>query len=550
MPETLRGIGVSPGLAAGPILRMGRPPALPAPRTVGDTAHETDLAVRALASVQEDLRARAGAARDTTARDILNAQAMLAADPVLRDGVTTRIADGTDAPHALRQAFEEHRAALAALGGTFAERVADLDDLAGRALAAVLGQPLPGVPAPGHPFVLVADDLSPADTAGLDTEHVLALVTERGGPTSHTAIIARALGLPAVVGCRGVLARPDQDLVTVDGTSGEVVAGAGRDAVAATTARAARRPTGAGRGPGRTADGEPVDLLVNIGSAADLGGIDLDGVAGVGLFRTEFLFLGRTVEPGADEQIQAYTEVLRAAGRRPVVVRTLDAGADKPLPFLGLPEEPNPALGLRGLRVARLRPEVLDAQLAAIAEAAVRTGADVRVMAPMVATPGEAAGFVERARAHGLADAGVMIEIPAAALRAGRILRVAGFLSIGTNDLGQYALAADRQHGDLPDLLDPWQPALLQLIRMCAEAGREQGKPVSVCGEAAADPALAPVLVGLGVTRLSMAPNSVGAVRAALAGYGMADCRRIAEIALDADDGAQARDAVLSARAG
>jgi phosphotransferase system enzyme I (PtsI) len=529
---------------------MGRPPALPAPRTFDDTTHETELAVRALTSVQADLRARAGAARDTTARDILSAQAMLAADPVLRDGVTARIEGGTDAPHALRQAFDEHRAALAALGGTFAERVADLDDLAGRALAAVLGQPVPGVPAPGHPFILVADDLSPADTAGLDPGHVLALVTERGGPTSHTAIIARSLGLPAVVGCRGVLARPDEDLVTVDGTSGDVVVGAGPDAVAETSARAARRPAGTGRGPGRTADGHPVDLLVNIGSAADLAGIDLAGVAGVGLFRTEFLFLGRTAEPDADEQILAYTEVFRAAGGRPVVVRTLDAGADKPLPFLGLPEEPNPALGIRGLRVARLRPEILDAQLAAIAEAAARTAADVRVMAPMVATPVEAAGFVERARAHGLAEAGVMIEIPAAALRAGRILRVAGFLSIGTNDLGQYALAADRQHGDLPDLLDPWQPALLQLIGECAEAGREHGKPVSVCGEAAADPALAPVLVGLGVTRLSMAPNSVGAVRAALARHSMAGCRRLAEIALDTDDAAQARDAVLTARAG
>ncbi|MBC6461688.1 phosphoenolpyruvate--protein phosphotransferase [Actinomadura sp. HBU206391] len=553
MSEVLRGIGVGPGLTAGPILRMAPPLELPPPRTLADAEiePEVDLAVRALASVQRDLRERADATADATTADILHAQVALAADPVLEDDVIERIRSGTDAPHAIREAFDEHRAALEAIGGLFAERIGDLDDLAGRALAVALGRPAPGVPAPGHRFILVADDLAPADTAGLDPATVLALVTERGGPTSHTAIIARSVGIPAVVGCRGILGRPDDDLATVNGTTGEVHVGVGQDDVAEILAQVAKRQdAGGGRGPGRTADGRPVDLLVNIGSAADLAGVEpveVSGVAGVGLFRTEFLFLDREKEPTFDEQVLAYAEVFRAAGSLPVVVRTLDAGADKPLPFLGLPEEPNPALGMRGLRVARVRPQTLDVQLAAIAEAAAQTDARVEVMAPMVATAAEAADFVERARGHGLGQVGVMVEVPAAALHADRLLEYADFLSIGTNDLAQYTLAVDRQNGDLPDLLDPWQPALLQLIGRCADAGRVRGKPVSVCGEAAGDPLLAPVLVGLGIGKLSMAQRGVAAVRATLAEHDMAACGRMADAALDTGDAAAARTAALAA---
>ncbi|GAA0362585.1 phosphoenolpyruvate--protein phosphotransferase [Actinoallomurus spadix] len=546
-PRALQGIGVGPGLSAGAVARMAAPPALPDPRPVTDPERELADAVRALEAAEADLRARSEAA-DGEARDILSAQAMIAADPTLRDGVAERVRAGEDAAHALRSTFDRHRELLASLGGYLGERAADLDDIAHRAIAAALGRPMPGLPSPGHPFVLVADDLAPADTVGLDTGTVLALVTERGGPTSHTAILARALGLPAVVGCAGILEVPEGTVVAVDGTSGQVRAGVGDDEAAGVRARAAeeRSRLTAGRGPGRTADGHPVDLMVNIGSAADLRGADLDGVAGVGLFRTEFLFLGRKDAPGLDEQVAAYAEAFALFPEGTVVVRTLDAGADKPLPFLGLPEEPNPALGVRGLRVARDRPEILDTQLEAVARAAEQATADVWVMAPMVSTPVEAAAFVERARAFGLRTAGVMVEVPAAALRADRLLQVADFLSIGTNDLSQYTLAADRQSGALADLLDPWQPALLQLIAACAEAGRRSGRSVGVCGEAAADPALAPVLVGLGVTKLSMSARSVPAVRARLAAHDRAACEDLARRALDAADAAEARAAVLS----
>jgi phosphoenolpyruvate-protein phosphotransferase (PTS system enzyme I) len=547
MPDDLRGIGVSPGLAAGPVARMSPPPAMPEARTVTDADGEADAAVRALETTERWLRDRAAAAKGA-AHDILDAQSMIAADPMLRDGVAERIKGGADAPHALRDTFDEHRTMLEGLGGYLAERAADLDDLAHRAIAAVLGLPMPGLPEPGHPYVLVADDLAPADTAVLDPASVLALVTERGGPTSHTAILARALGLPAVVGCAGVLAVPDGVTATVDGTTGAVRAGVDADEADLVRERAAAeraRLTGV-RGPGRTADGHPVDLMVNIGSAADLTGVDLTDVGGVGLFRTEFLFLDRHDAPGIEEQVTAYAEAFRKFERGTIVVRTLDAGADKPLPFLRLRDEPNPALGVRGLRVARVQPEILETQLEAIATASAETTADVWVMAPMVSTPTEAAGFAERVRDHGLPIAGVMIEVPAAALRAGMFLDVVDFLSIGTNDLSQYTLAVDRQSGDLADLLDPWQPALLELVGACARAGREHGKSVSVCGEAAADPLLAPVLAGLGITKLSMSPRGLPAVRASLAERTLAECEELAARVLTAGDAAEARAMITS----
>ncbi|WP_431913236.1 phosphoenolpyruvate--protein phosphotransferase [Nonomuraea jabiensis] len=522
----LTGLGVSQGRAAGPTMRMAAPPTLPPPRPVIDPAAESSAVAAALEAVAADLARRAAGASGEAA-DILEALAMIADDPMLLEDAQGRAQEGMDAAHALDAAFAQHRDTLAALGGYLAERAADLDDLKHRAVASALGLPMPGLPSPGHPYVLVAEDLSPADTAGLGPD-VLALVTERGGPTSHTAILARGRGLPAVVACKGIMDIPDGTVVGVDGRTGELAVGLTEQEAAEVQEadRAERARLAAGRGPGRTADGHPVKLLLNIGSAADL----RPGAEGVGLFRTEFLFLDRTTAPSFEEQVAAYAEVFAQA--ESVIVRTLDAGTDKPLPFLGLPGEPNPALGVRGLRVDRLLPDVLDTQLDAIAEAARKTGAEAWVMAPMVTTAEEATGFARRARARGIARVGAMIEVPAAALRAVQLLRELDFLSIGTNDLAQYTFAADRQHSALADLLDPRQPALLELIAMCAQAGREAGKPVGVCGEAAGDPLLAPLLVGLGVTSLSMAPVCVPAVREALADLTLADCRERAAAAL------------------
>lgn len=519
---------------------------LPAPH---DTAAEIARATEALEAVAAELERRAAAVAGDAGRDgadILRAQAVLARDPALAEQVARRIASGEAAAVAVAAAVAAFGKLLAAAGPHLAERVTDLEDVRDRAVARLLGLPLPGVPDPGHPFVLVARDLAPADTAALDAGTVLAIVTERGGPTSHTAILARSLGIPAVVACAGAAALADGDQVLVDAGTGTVLRDPDEAAV-----HGARRPRveapAAGSGPGRTADGTPVQLLVNIGGERDLAGAAAAGAEGVGLFRTEFLFLDRPEPPSPEEQEAAYARVFAAFAGRRVVVRTLDAGADKPLRFVPVPGEPNPALGVRGLRVARRHPELLDGQLKAIAAAAARTGADVAVMAPMVSVAAEARQFTDRAHAAGLPVAGVMVEVPAAALRAAQVLAWCDFASVGTNDLAQYAFAADRGSGELADLLDPWQPGLLELVRLTAAAGQELGKPVGVCGEAAGDPLLAPVLVGLGVTSLSMAPLSLPAVRAALAARTLAECRELAAAALDAEDAVGARTAVRAA---
>ncbi|WP_345025905.1 putative PEP-binding protein, partial [Streptomyces sedi] len=317
-------------------------------------------------------------------------------------------------------------------------------------------------------------------------------------------------------------------------------------AEAAAAERRRRRAAAELSGPGRTADGHRVALLVNVGAPRELRGAAEADSEGVGLFRTEFLFLDRAEAPSVEEQTAAYGRVFAAFAGRRVVVRTLDAGADKPLPFATAPDEPNPALGVRGLRTATRDPALLENQLTALARAAEANAAEVWVMAPMVSLPAEAAAFAARARAHGLPTAGAMVEVPAAALRAEHLAADCDFLSIGTNDLAQYTFAADRTLGGLAELLDPWQPALLDLVHRTAEAGGRLGRPVGVCGEAAADPALALVLTGLGVTSLSAAPAALPGLRAALAAHTLADCRELAEAARTAPDAATARQLVAA----
>jgi phosphotransferase system enzyme I (PtsI) len=542
MSEELRGLGVSAGSAAGPAVRLGTPPTLPdAEPLVTDTQAEADRAVAALEAVGEFLRERAAAAGErggerAAAAEVLSAEALMACDPALATQVRELAAAGRPAAWAVSEALASYRAMLTAAGGYLAERAADLDDIADRAVALLLGEPMPGIPSPGHPFVLVAAELAPADTAALDPAAVLAIVTERGGPTSHTAILAKTLGIPAVVSCPGIGSVADGTVLAVDGTAGTVLADPTPDQLEQAALRSAARAArlSAARGPGRTSDGHPVQLLANIGGPADVPAAVAAEAEGVGLLRTEFLFLDRHDEPSGEEQRATYAEILAGMRGRKVVVRTLDAGADKPLAFASQEAEPNPALGIRGLRLDGLLPALLDTQLEALALATKDTGADVWVMAPMVSVPAEAAAFASRARGHGLPVAGVMIEVPAAALCAAQILAQADFVSIGTNDLSQYTFAADRQAGALAPLLDPWQPALLQLIAMTAAAGTAAGKPVSVCGEAASDPLLAVVLAGLGVTSLSMAPPALAEVRAALAGQTMAQCEAAAAAALAA----------------
>lgn len=547
---TLTGIPVSTGVVAAPVARLAAPPVLgPDNGPEPDVAAAVELARNALDAVADDLDARAAQVTDAAA-EVLSTQALMARDPALATQIDQALRAGRSLPHAVADAFGTFRAALAAAGGYFAERAADLDDLRDRTVAWLRGEPMPGMPDPGHPYVLVAGDLAPADTASLDPERVLAIVTERGGPTSHTAILATALGIPAVVACPAAAGLTDGQRVLVDGDAGTVLVDPDPAETARATSAAHARRAGLAdaHGPGRTADGKPVALLVNLGAPTELAAAGAADSAGVGLLRTEFLYLGRRDAPDGAAQRRAYASVFAAFAGRRVVVRTLDAGADKPLPFIAHGAEPNPALGVRGLRLDRRDPTLLDTQLAAIADAGRDVpDTEVWVMAPMVSTPAEAREFATRAHQHGLAVAGTMIEVPAAALRADAVLAECDFASIGTNDLGQYTFAADRMAGELADLLDPWQPALLELVWSTAQAGDRSGKPVGVCGQAASDPLLALVLVGLGVTSLSMSPGALTAVRSMLARHSTDQCVALAESALRAPDASTSRALVRRA---
>ncbi|MEV6872452.1 putative PEP-binding protein [Amycolatopsis sp. NPDC051128] len=515
----LSGVGVSPGQVDGPRVVVAadlpEPASSPAPDDLGAEAGKIGPTAAEVAARLSD-RARSVSG---DARSVLETTAAMASDPALIASAEQLVRDRSlPAPRAVWEAAGEFMTALRAAGGYLAERARDVADVRDRIVAALLGLTPPGVPDLTSPSVLVARDLAPADTAGLDPELVLALVTSEGGPTSHTAILARALGIPAVVACAGVLDLSSPGLA-VDGSAGTVSPSDG-------VVRAlARTPRATWDGVGRLADGHRVKLLANVGSAADARAAASAGAEGIGLFRTEFCYLSATSEPTEAEQRAAYAAVLAPFAGKPVVVRTLDAGSDKPLAFLPMGAEPNPALGVRGLRVAFDRPELLDRQLAAIAAAAADTGAELSVMAPMVATAAEAAWFAAHARAAGIARAGVMIEIPAAALCAAEILAEVDFVSLGTNDLAQYVFAADRQLGAVAALNDPHQPALLRLVGMVATAGAAAGKPVGVCGEAAADPSLAPALAGLGVTSLSMNAVALAGVGSALRAVDLAACQ-------------------------
>ncbi|MET7641241.1 phosphoenolpyruvate--protein phosphotransferase [Streptomyces sp. NPDC005438] len=554
METSLRGVGVSHGVAIGEVRHMGAAVLEPPPRETRETEapQERERARRAMDAVAADLNAR-GQLAGGDAQAVLEAQAMMAEDPEVLADMDRRIDDGSTAERAVYDAFSAYRALLAGAGDYFAGRVADLDDVRNRAIARLTGVPMPGVPDSDEPFVLIARDLAPADTALLDPTLVLGFVTEEGGPTSHSAILARALGVPAVVALPGVRGLEEGTIVAVDGSTGEIIVEPDEEERSALRKLAEERRAAAASavGPGATADGHKVPLLANIGGPGDVAAAVEAGAEGVGLFRTEFLFLEDSARvPSLERQVEVYREVLEAFPEGRVVVRVLDAGADKPLDFLNPVEEPNPALGVRGLRALLEHPEVLSGQLTALARAAEGLSVYLEVMAPMVADRGEARAFADACREAGLrAKFGVMVEVPAAALRARSLLQEVEFLSLGTNDLAQYTFAADRQVGAVSRLQDPWQPALLDLVALSAEGAKAEGKSCGVCGEAASDPTLACVLAGLGVTSLSMGPSAIPYVRSTLAKHTLAQCERAASAARAADSAEGARaaaQAVLS----
>ncbi|MCL2787469.1 MAG: phosphoenolpyruvate--protein phosphotransferase [Micrococcales bacterium] len=477
-----------------------------------------------------------------SASEVLEATALIARDPSLLTAAGDLVmCENLSPDRAIWEACEGVASQFEAIGGLMAERVTDVRDVRDRIIAHVTGQGDVGIPERPEPFILVATDLAPADTARLDPAWILGIVTRDGGATSHTAIVARERGIPAVLGLAEAEEITDGVDLLIDGTKGTVVIGPTkaqvRDAEAKAKARAARSFSG----KGHTADGHRIKLLANIGDARGAEAAAAGGAEGVGLFRTEVAFLGRTDAPTVNEQAREYRRVIEIFEGKTVTIRTLDAGADKPLPFLHMPPEENPALGVRGLRIAELHPTILDDQLAAIAMACDGVDTEVRVMAPLVASVGDAARFKDACTRHGIDESGVMVEVPSAAIMAKEILAVASFASIGTNDLTQYVMAADRMNAPLAKYIDAFHPAVLRMVAQVCQGGAANGRPVGVCGESAANPALAVVFAGLGIASLSMAVVSLPDVAHVLASTTMEQCRRLAHAALDCATADEAR---------
>ena len=565
----LQGLAASPGIVVGPARHAG-PAELEIPdHAAGDRESEVAALHDAIAATRTEIAASREHVAATGAgyeSSIFDAHLLFLDDPALVEPAERAIRDdGVNAAKAWTGAASALRAGWEALDDEYLrERAGDLTAVADQVAAQLLGVDRSAMTLAG-PGVLVARDLTPADTAGLDRAVVQGIATAAGGPTSHTAILARALDIPAVVGLgEAVLAMADGTEVVLDGEAGTVVVDPGVDAVAAASRRTAERAGLLARAQARAAepavtrDGVTIEVAANLGSPDDARGAVAAGADAVGLFRTEFVFLSSTTSPTEDEQEAAYRAVAERLVGRPLLARTLDAGSDKPLPFLGQPPEANPALGVRGLRLGLARPEVLSTQLRAL----LRVAADhpLRIMFPMVAGLDElrsARRLVDQARAElageGVAvpddlEIGIMVEVPAAALGATSLAGEADFFSIGTNDLSQYTLAADRTNEAVAGLADGLHPAVLRLIGMTCSAAEAHGRWVGVCGELAGDPAATPVLLGLGVTELSMAPAAIPLVKEAVRVVDLEAARALAAEAVSLDSAAAVRALLATER--
>ncbi len=552
----LRGLPASNGVALGPLRHLEQPLEAPAQRRpAGGPEQERGRLQHALGSVRvatehtRDRLIQRGAAAEA---EIFSAQTALLSDESLLQRAGDAIAGGSSAETAWFEASEESAAALRGLDNALLrERAVDVEDIARQVLAVLSGEdPRPRLNEEG---ILALSELTPAQAAAIDGRLVRGIATARGTPTSHAAIIARGLSVPAVVGFGpALLGIPEGTTVVLDGEAGtldvspdEETQGAARENMER-IARRRRAVSQRASEPALTRDGARIEVSANVGAMEDARRAVEMGADGVGLLRTEFLFLERAEMPTEDDQADALREICAVLGDRPVVVRTLDVGADKPLPALPLQPEANPFLGRRGLRLSLAEPNLFATQLRAI----VRVAADypLRVMFPMVATVGEleaALAAVKKAQAatdsDGRLEVGIMVEVPAAALLAGRLAGRAEFFSIGTNDLTQYTMAAERGNERVADLLAGPQPAVLALVKSTVAGARARGRRVAVCGELAGDPAAAVLLVGLGVKELSMSAPLIPEVKEMLRAVSLEQAKGAADQALEAADASVAR---------
>ena len=561
MSASLRGSGAAPGVAIGaPFVVVPPVTEVVDPGPAGPPDAEKARLHEALVQAAAELHAMADRMRAVAGEEaeIFEAHAAFAEDPELEDQAATLIDAGRSAVSAVAAAFGAFRTLLAASSSEYlAARAADLDDVCARVVGILSGVSR-AYDLPEGRSVLLARELTPSQTAEIPRDRIAGIVTETGSPTSHAAILARTLGIPAVVGAAGVLTvAAGARCIAVDGRTGEVHVEPEGDVLAALRARSdeeeARRArlSAASAEPGRTADGVLVELVANVAGRDDLAAAVGAGAEGAGLVRTEMLFQDRRSEPTVAEQAAYYGEVLAAFPGRRVVFRTLDVGADKPLPFVVREPEPNPALGVRGIRLSLRRPKLFEDQLRALLRAhAARPGGGVTgIMFPLVSRVDEvvaARSELERvAGDEGVplddVEVGVMIEVPSAALAARRIAPHVDFFSVGTNDLLQYLFAVDRLVAEVAELTDVCEPLVLDLIGTVVDAASEHGTWVGVCGETASDPEVAAALVGLGVRELSMVPGALAEVKDLLRRHPLAVLRDVAGRARVAATAAEAR---------
>ena len=547
-------VTASPGLAVGTVVQL-RLADLPVARDGAGVAEERRRLAQALEAVAGSL-----IETDLVAAELAAAHRELLGDPDLIARANSEIDEGRSAAFAWRSACAAAREAIRATGDPLLiERAADLMDLERRVIAALAGEAPVAAPDLPPETILIAPDLLPSQLLAIDKARLAGICTADGGPTSHVAILAASAGIPMLVAAGadvlqipdGTTAILDADQRRIDGAPSPERLDEVRGLVADRRKRRAAEARDA-RELCFTADGERIEVFANLGSVEDAHAAVAAGAEGCGLLRTEFLFLDRATPPDKDEQQRIYREIAMVLGERPLIIRTLDIGADKSVPYVAIGSEDNPALGLRGIRLSFARPDLLATQLAAIVAAV--PPAQCRIMLPMITEVDElkqvrrlldgaaqAAGLKERVAL------GVMIETPAAAVLADSIAAEADFLSIGTNDLTQYVLAADRGNAAVSAKADALHPAVLRLIRHAAEGARKHGKWTGVCGGLASDPIAAPILIGLGVTELSVATAAVATIKAAVRHLKLADCRALAERACAAASAHEVRTVAAEA---
>lgn len=542
----LRGVAAAPGLAIGTSAQFGR-----AEITVPEEGRGVAQERAALAQALETVRSALGSAIAGPAAGIAQAHQSLLGDPELCDSAERQIAAGRSAAYAWRSVIRESAATLTATGDPLMmERVADLTDLERQVVSVLTGAANTAQDLPAN-AILVADDLLPSEFQALDKSRLAGVALAAGGPTSHVAVLAASAGVPMLVALGPAVRRiADGSALILDVQAGELDTAPDAEALDKAEHRlAARRAarTDARRSAGeeaRTADGIRVEVFANLGSVEDAARAVAEGAEGCGLLRSEFLFLGRERAPDEDEQAGIYAAIAAALGDRPLIVRTFDIGGDKPVPYLPMAAEENPALGMRGVRLNLLRPDLLDTQLRAVLRGV--PARQRRIMVPMIIEPSELRQVRDRLRAAettlGITEPtalGVMVETPAAALLADHIAAEADFLSIGSNDLTQYALACDRGNAATAARVDALHPAVLRLIASAAHGAAAHGRWLGVCGGIASDPDAAPLLIGLGATELSVAPGQIATVKACIRTLDLPSCRRLAEQALGCADTAE-----------